>query len=128
MEQAGLQVNVSIEDGLAVMAFESSLQRALLNVLTNAEQFSKPGGEVRVVATRADGHAVVDVLDNGPGIPPADRARIFDLFVTTRPEGTGLGLYLAKTAVERCGGTIRAGERPGGGSCFRITVPLAEGK
>lgn len=127
LEQARLRVVQQIDDGVEVIGFASSLQRALLNVLANAEQFSRPGGEVRVGVARSGSHAVVEIIDDGPGIPEADRERIFEMFVTTRPGGTGLGLYLARTAVERCGGTIRVTGGPRGGSCFRITLPLAEG-
>jgi signal transduction histidine kinase len=65
------------------------------------------------------------MFSGGPGIPPQMRKRIFDLFVTTRPEGTGLGLFLARTAIQRCNGTIEALAREGGGTCFRITLRKA---
>jgi two-component system sensor histidine kinase DctS len=56
-------------------------------------------------------------------VPPHDRERIFDMFVSSRPEGTGLGLFLARTALRKCGGDIIARPREGGGSIFRITLP-----
>jgi signal transduction histidine kinase len=71
-------------------------------------------------------HATVEITDQGPGIPPADRQRVFDMFMTTRPEGTGLGLFLARAAIERSGGSIAIADRPPGtGACVRITLPCS---
>jgi signal transduction histidine kinase len=126
-EQAGLKVETELATpGLAVLAYPAALQRALLNVLTNAEQFSPPGGAVRIRAAAAGDTAVLEVMDAGPGIPAADRERIFEMFYSTRPGGTGLGLFLAKTAIERCGGAIEATNGPAGGACFHIRLPLAK--
>ena len=126
-EQAGLKVETDLAPpGLAVLAYPAALQRALLNVLTNAEQFSPPGGAVRIRAAAAGDTATLEVMDAGPGVPAADRERIFEMFYSTRPGGTGLGLFLAKTAIERCGGAIEATNGPAGGACFRIRLPLAK--
>jgi signal transduction histidine kinase len=97
-----------------------------LNVLVNALQFAPKGSVVDVVVAQRDSGVVTDILDRGPGIPAQQRKTIFDLFVTTRPEGTGLGLFLARTAIQRCNGTIEALPREGGGTCFRIVLPCAE--
>jgi two-component system sensor histidine kinase DctS len=76
------------------------------------------------VACAAQGSSVrIDIADRGPGVPPRDRERIFEMFVSSRPEGTGLGLVLARTALRKCGGEIIARPREGGGSIFRITLP-----
>jgi signal transduction histidine kinase len=129
LEQARVRVDLQIPDGGAeVVAYESAVRRALMNVITNAKQFSPEGGKVTIRVTRSAPQAIVEVLDGGPGIPESQQKSIFDMFVTTRPGGTGLGLFLAKTAVERCGGTIRVSNRPEGGACFRIALPLAEGE
>jgi signal transduction histidine kinase len=111
-------------EGVKVMAYPSSLQRALVNVITNAEQFSREGGVVALRVSGLGNQAVLEVTDEGLGIPAADLERIFEMFYSTRPGGTGLGLFLAKTAIERCGGTIRAFNRSEGGACFRIALPL----
>ena len=72
------------------------------------------------------GNVTVEIADQGPGIPPADRKRVFEMFMTTRPEGTGLGLFLARAAVERSGGTISVADTaPGSGACIRLTLPAA---
>lgn len=125
-EQAGVAVDLHLPtQPMLVLAYPSALQRALMNVVINAEQASPAGGVVRIRLVKRERTATIDVIDAGPGVQPRDRARIFDMFVTTRPGGTGLGLFLAKTAIERCGGRIHVLEAAGGGACFRIDLPLA---
>jgi signal transduction histidine kinase len=68
---------------------------------------------------------LIDIMDKGPGIPKSDRRKVFDMFYSARPGGTGLGLFLAKTAIERSRGRITVRDRPGGGAWFRIALPLA---
>ena len=89
----------------------------------NAIQFAPKGSEVTVALAHRGGGVTTDVLDRGPGIPPEKRQKIFEMFVTGRPEGTGLGLFLARTAIRRCGGDIQALARDGGGADIRITLP-----
>ena len=126
-EHAGVKAVLEApEKPVIVKATSAAIRRALLNVITNAEQFSKSGGTVLIRLSCGGGRAAVEVLDEGPGIPPEIGERIFDMFVSTRPGGIGLGLFLAKTAVEQCGGAIHARNRPEGGACFTLTLPLAE--
>ena len=123
VEQSGVGIRLDAQDAPPVAAFPFALRRALLNVLVNALQFAPRGSEVEVATAAAHGRAVIEVRDRGPGIPAEQRARIFEMFVTTRPEGTGLGLFLARTAIRRCGGDIEALPRPGGGTIIRISLP-----
>lgn len=124
IEQAEVQVHVTSPEGLpGAQAYPFAIRRAFLNVLVNALQFAPKGSLVDVVVSQRDSVLVTDVLDRGPGIPVQQRKTIFDLFVTTRPEGTGLGLFLARTAIQRCKGTIEALPREGGGTCIRIVLP-----
>lgn len=127
LEQSGVAVDVDGDEATFVMGFPSAVQRALLNVLTNAEQFSSAGSRLRVNVYAEGENAVVEISDQGPGVPPEDRERIFDMFESSRPGGVGLGLFLARTAVERCGGKISVSDAAGGGACFRITLPLDRG-
>jgi len=126
-EQAGVTPATRWSEPLPrALASPFALRRALLNVLMNAVQFSPPHSVVDVQA-RVVGHQIeLDICDRGPGIPPATRRRIFEMFVTTRPGGTGLGLFLARTAIRKCAGDIAALERPGGGTIIRITLRQAE--
>ncbi len=127
LEGAGLRVVFLLPpDGLTILAQAAPLRRALLNVLSNAIVFSPPEGEIALQARREGHWAVLDVLDRGPGIPPGERERVFEMFVTSRPEGTGLGLFLARTALAVSDGTIEALSREGGGSCLRIRLRLEE--
>ncbi len=124
-EQAGVTLRALPHDPLPpAAAYPFALRRALLNVLVNAIQFAPCGSEVTVVLSRNETGLVIEVLDRGPGIPAAQRRTVFDMFVTGRPEGTGLGLFLARTAIRRCGGDIEALARDDGdGARLRITLP-----
>ena len=108
-----------------VLASPFALRRALLNVFLNAIQFAPAGTRVEIDARVAGDRLELDILDRGPGIPAAERRHIFEMFVTTRPGGTGLGLFLARTAIRKCGGEIIALPREGGGTVIRITLQTA---
>jgi signal transduction histidine kinase len=129
LEQAGVQVTrLWSSPAPHAAAAPFALRRALINILLNAIQFSPRGSQIEV-GIRTDGDRVtLDVLDRGPGIAPRDRHRVFDMFVTSRPEGTGLGLFLARTAVHKCGGEIAALGREGGGTVMRVVLKAADGE
>jgi PAS domain S-box-containing protein len=102
------------------------IERAVENLVRNAVEAAGRGGHVEVV-TRDDPHSTVVVVDDdGPGIAPEDRARVFELFWTRKRGGTGLGLPLAQRAVESHGGEIEVLARPGGGARFVVHLPLAD--
>jgi signal transduction histidine kinase len=70
------------------------------------------------------GRVRLEVEDEGEGIPKGSREKAFEMFWTTRPQGTGLGLFLARAAVEKCGGRLEAVEPRGGrGACLRMELP-----
>lgn len=98
------------------------LERVLGNLLDNAAQ-AAPGATVQARVHGDARHLVFEVRDHGPGVPPEERARIFEPFHTTRTRGTGLGLAVARRIVEQHGGTIEVLDAPGGGACFRVTLP-----
>jgi len=98
------------------------LERVLGNLLDNAAQ-AAPGKAVVARVHGDDRRLVFEVRDRGPGVVPEERARIFEPFHTTRTRGTGLGLAVTKRIVEQHGGTIEVLDAPGGGACFRVTLP-----
>jgi len=104
------------------------LIRVLINLVANAreaiERAGLPDGEISIDVTRDADTVQVDVSDNGPGIPPGLRARIFEDHFTTRKAegGSGIGLSSARDLAEACGGTLVLNDRPVGAS-FRLTVP-----
>ncbi|HSD51787.1 MAG TPA: ATP-binding protein, partial [Candidatus Methylomirabilis sp.] len=108
---------------------ERRLAQVLLNLVGNALKFTE-AGEVRVEVGAADGRFLVAVTDTGPGIAPADQARIFEEFQqadsssTRKKGGTGLGLAIAKRIIELHGGRLWVESRPGQGATFRFTVPV----
>jgi two-component system C4-dicarboxylate transport sensor histidine kinase DctB len=99
-----------------------TLGQLLLNTVLNACEAQPVRGEVHVSARRADGHVVIEVADRGPGIKPADRARIFEPFYSTK-QSTGLGLSVCHAIVAEHQGELAAEDRAGGGALFRIRLP-----
>lgn len=100
------------------------IERAIHNLVRNALEAVPRGGHV-VVTTRDDPHSTVVVVDDdGPGIPPADRPRLFQLFFTRKRGGTGLGLPLAQRAIHDHGGEVEVLDRPGGGTRFVVHLPV----
>lgn len=125
---AGLKLDVApCPSPLPVDGHEAEIKRALLNVINNAEHFAPAGTEVTIRARSDGGTAVVEISDRGPGVEQKDRERIFDLFFSRRPGGMGIGLALAKTAIERCGGSIALKDSEGGGACIIVRLPLSPG-
>jgi PAS domain S-box-containing protein len=115
---------------LDAAADRDKLRQILANLLDNAIKFSPGGGTVTVVARRKSGAVEVRVADRGPGIPAAERARIFRKFyrgdfARDRPGGTGLGLFIAEGLVKAMGGRIWVDSEEGGGSSFAFELPLA---
>jgi heavy metal sensor kinase len=107
------------------------LGQVATNLLSNAVQYNRPGGEVRVQLGVASGEAVLSVTDTGCGIPAEDRAHIFERFYrvdkarSRASGGNGLGLAICKSIVEGHGGTIDFETEPGRGSTFRVRLPCA---
>jgi nitrogen fixation/metabolism regulation signal transduction histidine kinase len=111
-------------DGMMLKLAVDNLARNSLQALHSA---GRSGGHVWVRAARDGEHALLEVSDDGPGVPEAARGRIFDPYYTTKAEGTGLGLAIVKKVVLEHGGEIECVPRAGGGACFRIELPLRLG-
>jgi two-component system, NtrC family, sensor kinase len=124
-ERAQCTVTVEIGEPAPLALFdESQLRQALLNLLRNAREAMPQGGTIDVRAFAEGLSAVVTIGDRGAGIPDDVRPRIFDPFFSTKGEGTGLGLAITRQIVEAHGGTIACEAREGGGTLFRIALPL----
>jgi signal transduction histidine kinase len=115
-----------------VSADRDRLIQVVVNLLSNAVKFcDSRDGWVGVDAAVEGGAVRVNVRDNGPGVPEADRARVFERFqqagptLTDKPQGTGLGLAICRQIVERFGGRIWIDAAPGARSSFCFTVPMA---
>jgi two-component system OmpR family sensor kinase len=127
-EQRGVKVEVT---GVApaVLGDPDRLQQVVANLLDNASRLMKDGGIVRIELGRDATHATVAVLDEGPGVPEADLAGIFDRFYRSQPSrdrvsgGAGLGLSIVRAIVSRHAGTIAAENRAEGGSVFTVRLP-----
>ncbi len=126
-----------LQDDLpVVMLVTEGVRSIVTNLVENARKYAPvaAGGEPIVVRTRREGGAVLlEVLDRGPGIPPAERGRIFEAFYrmgderTRTARGTGLGLHLVALHVDAMGGTVEVRGRQGGGTEFRIAFKVDPG-
>jgi two-component sensor histidine kinase len=111
---------------LAVVRDASALGHALTNLVLNAVAHSPEGGHVVVrVEPRGGAHVVLDVADEGPGVPEPVAARIFEGH-STRPGGAGVGLRHSRAVAERRGGSLDLVRRPGPGALFRLTWPRVD--
>ena len=128
-----LTVSADLASNLpSVFADAHQIQQVLLNLMINAEQamLDSNGRGCLVVRTHHDAEhdvALIEVVDNGPGIPLEAQTRIFDPFFTTKEvgKGTGLGLTVAYAIVQEHGGRIRVKPTPGGGATFSVELPLS---
>jgi signal transduction histidine kinase len=101
------------------------LQQAVLNLVLNAVEAMPDGGQLRVVLSRRSDMAEITVGDTGKGISPENRQKIFQLFYTTRPGGSGIGLASTFRIVQLHNGSIDFTSEVGRGTTFRIELPLA---
>lgn len=108
---------------LSLHAEPDALRLIIKNALENALKYTPEGGEVTLRLLNEGGNAIIEVVDDGPGIPASERKRVFDSFYRmpgTTGEGSGLGLAIAREAANRLGGTVSLHERrEGSGLVFR---------
>jgi two-component system NtrC family sensor kinase len=109
-----------------VDCYAGQLNQVWLNLLVNAAHAVREGGEVLITTRREGETAVIKISDTGCGIAPESLSRIFDPFFTTKPigEGTGLGLSVTYSIIERHRGTIAVESQLGGGTAFTVTIPI----
>jgi two-component system sensor histidine kinase KdpD len=125
---AGREVKLDLPQEVLLVRIDGVLlEQVVVNLLENAAKHTSAGTPVEVRVSTAEREVFLSVLDRGPGIPYGEEERIFEEFHridTGRPvEGAGLGLALCRAIVHAHGGRIEASNRPGGGACFRVTLP-----
>ena len=127
-----VEVHLEIEPGLPELYVNANqIQQVFVNLIHNASQAiasTGQAGEIRITARQGPQGVVIDVSDNGPGMPEALAARAFEPFFTTKPEGqgTGLGLNICQGIVKEHGGLITLTTAPGAGATFSVELPLPE--
>jgi signal transduction histidine kinase len=110
-----------------LVAARESLKQALIILIDNAVAFSPEGGLVSVACRvlQTDSSVVLEVSDEGPGVPAENRRKIFDPFFSTRTGGIGIGLFVALSVARAQGGTLEVADREAGGTVFTLTLPPA---
>ncbi|MEZ4361992.1 MAG: ATP-binding protein [Kofleriaceae bacterium] len=121
----GAATAVELDDSAAPAAWTLDADRVSEVVRNLVDNALDAGGPVRVAVRVAQRRLRIDVSDRGPGVPSEERERIFEPFVTTKAQGTGLGLAVARRIAELHGGTLVALDNPGGGALFRLELPEA---
>jgi len=125
---SGVAINTDIQEDLPpIKVSPTELQQVLLNLMKNAlDAMEKSGGTLSVSARREDDNFVIEVSDNGPGIPEDALSQIFDPFFTTKPEGkgTGLGLSICYGIIKKMDGEITVESAVNEGTTFFISLPV----
>ena len=109
-QQRGIELSLDAPDRMNIEADPIALQSIISNLLDNALRYGREGGQLAVTLQDLNDHVVLTVADDGPGIPEAEHARIFDRFVRGSAQdspGTGLGLAIVKQAVQRLRGSVQ---------------------
>ncbi|MBC8351355.1 MAG: hypothetical protein H8E66_05180 [Planctomycetes bacterium] len=123
------QHNVQIEAKFAdatptITCTEDTLRQIAFNLVLNAIEATRPNGHVRIAIEHDANQIVATIRDDGVGISNDIKSKLFDPFVTNKPTGTGIGLYVVRRNVEELGGAIEFVSEPTSGTCFTIRLPL----
>jgi signal transduction histidine kinase/DNA-binding response OmpR family regulator len=125
IKEKGLKVATEFDKSLSQLLLDQGqIKQVFLNLLVNAVDASGAGDEIRVRTGIKGEFAVIEIIDNGVGIPVDDLPKVFDLFYTTKEKGTGLGLAICRKIVEDHGGTVTILSLPGKGTSIRIKLPV----
>ena len=130
-EERRIRLDAELQPAVAMRGDRAQLGLLLSNLIDNALRYTPAKGTVRVRLDAAEGRAVLQVADNGEGIPTSELPRIFERFYrvdkarTRQTGGTGLGLAIVRHVAEAHGGAVRVGSELGRGSTFTVALPLA---
>jgi signal transduction histidine kinase len=123
-----IRFSLDLPDGdFRVLGSQAMLGQVFLNLLLNACEAQPRGGEVRVAARKEGSRVVVEISDQGPGVPPAEAGRIFEPFYSTK-HSTGLGLSVCYSIARQHDAEMKVEDRPGGGAVFKLVFPALEGR
>ena len=121
----GSTVEATTDQTVPPMAIDRTLLRqSILNLVKNGLEALGRGGKLTVSTRRVDDQVEIAIQDTGPGIAAEVGDRLFEQFFTTKPQGTGLGLYISRQIIEEHGGTLRWESAPGAGTTFTATLPI----
>lgn len=123
--QRSLDLRLGVPDRLPAVADEEKLVSVVSNLMANAIRHAPAGGIVRCSLSTAPGRLILQVADNGPGVPPDAREHIFQRYRRgAKSAGTGLGLAIVGEIAQLHGGTVTVGDAPEGGALFTVELPL----
>jgi signal transduction histidine kinase len=125
-DSRGVRLEVDASGPGSARVDPAQLRQALDNLIRNAVDATPAGGRVSLAARREGAGHAIEVRDTGTGIEPAELPRIFDLYYTTKPDGTGVGLAVTQQIVTAHGGTIEVDSRPGAGTTMTLHLPAGE--
>lgn len=126
LERAEVVLRAELPDEPVLIHMDRDrLRQVVLNLVNNAKEATGAGGHIEVRVVRQDQVVDIIVADDGPGVPPGERERIFEPFYSTKEFGTGLGLALVKRFVEDVGGSVTCELRPPHGALFRLRLTAA---
>ena len=121
----GVRFTLHTGSGATVLLDREQMQQAILNIVQNGIEATDPGGVMTIALFCREERAIIEITDTGRGIPEKERSLIFNLYYTTKEDGTGMGLSIANQIVQSHGGIIEIAGREPQGTCFRILLPLA---
>lgn len=129
-KHAGVELKTSLQKDLPFTLISASeMQQVLLNLINNSlDAMENTGGTITLSSCIAHGQIMMEIVDDGPGIPVTDQSRIFDPFFTTKPvgKGTGLGLFICYSIIKSMGGKIDVKSDLGAGTNFSISIPVQD--
>ena len=122
--EQGIDLSCDLDNALPIIeADENQLSQSLLNILINAFQAVESAGRVHFAARTEAGDVLIEISDDGQGIPSDDLERIFEFYYTTKDQGTGLGLSIAQRVIHQHGGSLLVESREGEGTSIVIRLP-----